>query len=413
MFFSLKFRRRKWTKWFLFFALTTLRLQAEDLESPPVAKRKILILCSNGGNGHNAAASALKTILNEKYDFNIVYPINELEIFGISSGESLYNLALRKGWTRSVNVVSRYVAPKIFRGYKKKMESLISKHIKAEAPDLVISVIPFINYSASEAARKADIPYLMITTDNDLQTFVHGLQGVSHPNFKIVVGTHLLCSREKLYQRKIEDKLIEVIGLPVRPDFLIKKDPKALREKYQIPAHKPVVLIMIGGVGGNGAYQYAKTLGQIQMGIHLIACAGRNQEMADDMRRIKLNPSNTMTVMEFTDKIPELMAIADLIITKPGTLSTTESLAMRLPILMDCTNPVISWEQANIDIIKQYGVGDYIEEFDQTEMLVREYLYDSELRHHVQQAYQKMPLNRFNESIAAIVDQMCDINKKE
>lgn len=101
------------------------------------------------------------------------------------------------------------------------------------------------------------------------------------------------------------------------------------------------------------------------------------------------------------------MTIADLIITKPGTLSTTESLVMRLPILMDSINPVISWEQANIDLIKNYGVGDCIKELDQTEMIVRQYLYDSELRHRVQQAYQKMPPNRFNESIASIIEEMC------
>ncbi len=125
------------------------------------------------------------------------------------------------------------------------------------------------------------------------------------------------------------------------------------------------------------------------------------------MRKIKLNPSNSLTIMEFTDKIPELMAMADLIITKPGTLSTTESLAMRLPILMDCTNSVIDWEQANIDLIKEYGVGNYIKDLDQTELLVRDYLYDSDLRHEVQKAYQKMPANRFNESIAGIIDEMC------
>lgn len=393
------------------FLLAPLFLQGEEQETSSLEKKKILVLCSNGGNGHNAAVGALKTILQERYDFTVVYPIDELEIFGVPSGESLYNLALRKGWTRSVNVVSRYVAPKIFRRYKKKLEGLIKNHIEAEKPDLVISVIPFINLSASEAARKADIPYLIITTDNDLQTFVHGLQGVSHPNFKVVVGTYLWNSCEKLYQRNIPDDLIEVIGLPVRPDFLVKKDQKALREHYKIPAHKPVILVMIGGVGGDTAYQYAKTLGQAQMGIHLIACAGRNKEMAKEMRKIKLNPSNTMTVMEFTDKVPELMTIADLIITKPGTLSTTESLVMQLPILMDCTNPVISWEQANIDLIKSYGVGDHIKEFDQAEMLVRQYLYDSELRHQVHQAYQKMPANRFNESITSIVDEMCNSKK--
>ncbi len=403
---SCKFRYRQWL-WLLVFI--PLFLQGEEVQSPSIKKKKILVLCSNGGNGHNAAADALKTILHERYDFSIVYPIDELEIFGVSSGESLYNLALRNGWTRSVNVVSRYVAPKIFRRYKKKLEGLIVNHIQAQKPDLVISVIPFINLSASEAARKANIPYLIVTTDNDLQTFVHGLQGVSHPNFKVVVGTHLWCSRSMLHQRNIPDHLIEVIGLPVRPDFLIKKDPKILREQYKIPQHKPIILVMIGGAGGDTAYQYAKTLGKIQMGIHLIVCAGRNVEMAEDMRKIKLNPSNTMTVLEFTDKVPELMAMADLIITKPGTLSTTESLVMRLPILMDCTNPVISWEQANIDLIKNYGVGNYIKDFDQAEALIRPYLYDSELRHQIQQAYQKMPANRFNESIAAIIDEMCSI----
>ncbi len=390
--------------WLLAFA--PLFLQGEEVEAPSF-KKKILVLCSNGGNGHNAAVGALKTILHDGYEFTVVYPIDELEIFGVPSGESLYNLFLRKGWIRSVNVVSRYVAPKVFRRYKKKIEGLITNHIESVQPDLVVSVIPFINFSASEAARKATVPFLIITTDNDLQTFVHGLQGVSHPNFKVVVGTHLWCSQEMLHQRNIAGNLIEVIGLPVRPDFLVKQDAKLLREKYQISAHKPVILIMIGGAGGDAAYQYAKTLGQIQMGVHLIACAGRNNEMASDMRKIKLNPSNSLTVMEFTDQIPELMAMADLIITKPGTLSTTESLVMRLPILMDCTNPVIDWEQANVDLIKNYGVGNYIKELKQTEMLVRDYLYDTELRHRVQQAYQKMPANRFNESIAGIIEEMC------
>lgn len=395
----------QWAKWVLCFALAPLFLSAE---SPELPKKKILVLCSNGGNGHNAAVGALKTLLESRYDFKVIYPIDELEILGVKSGEGVYNLALRNGWTRSVNMVSRYVAPKVFRRYKKKIEELISHHIEKQQPDLVISVIPFINLPATEAARKANIPYLMITTDNDLQTFVHGLQGVSHPHFKIVVGTHLWSTREMLYQRNIPEANIETIGLPVRPDFLSKKDPAALRDQYKIPRHKPIVLIMIGGVGGEATYEYADVLGSAQMGIHLIVCAGRNKDLARSLRKIKLNRSNTMTVMEFTDKIPELMAMADLIITKPGTLSTTESLVMRLPILMDCTNPVISWEQANIDLIKSYGVGDYIEDFDKAESLVRQYLYDSELRHQVQKAYQKMPPNRFNESISAIIDQMCE-----
>jgi rhodanese-related sulfurtransferase len=94
-----KFRSKLWI-WLLAFA--PLFLQGDEAEAPSFKKKKILVLCSNGGNGHNAAVGALKTILHERYDFTVVYPIDELEIFGVPSGESLYNLALRKGWNRSV-----------------------------------------------------------------------------------------------------------------------------------------------------------------------------------------------------------------------------------------------------------------------------------------------------------------------
>ncbi len=388
-------------KWAVFLIVIPLFLSAEP-------KKKLLILCSNGGNGHNAAAGALKAKLESEYDFKVVYPIDELQIWGVKSGESLYNLALKYGWTRSVNVVSRYLAPKVFRTYKNKMEGLITNHIEKEKPNLVISLIPFINYPASEAARKLNIPYLIITTDNDLQTWVHGLQGVSHRQFKVVVGTDLWCSREMLRKRNIPDTAIASLGLPIRPDFLVKRDPENLKSLYKIPQHKPVILIMIGGVGGETTKGYIKSLGTIQLGVHFIVCAGRNADLADDLKKMPLHPTNSMTVMGFTDKIPELMALSDLIITKSGTTSVTEALAMQIPILIDCTTPVISWEQANIDLIMHYGVGDFITHFNEAETIVRQFLYDSELRHQMRMSFQKIPKNRFNEEIGSLIQQMCN-----
>lgn len=108
--------------WLKFCSIIWL-LAFASLQGDEVCKKKILVLCSNGGNGHNAAVGALKTILNNGYEFTVVYPIDELEMFGVPSGESLYNLALQKGWTRSVNFISRYVAPKVFRGYKKRSKA--------------------------------------------------------------------------------------------------------------------------------------------------------------------------------------------------------------------------------------------------------------------------------------------------
>ena len=36
------------------------------------------------------------------------------------------------------------------------------------------------------------------------------------------------------------------------------------------------------------------------------------------------NKSNTVKILEYTNKVPELMAISDLVVTKPGGLTTSE-----------------------------------------------------------------------------------------
>jgi UDP-N-acetylglucosamine:LPS N-acetylglucosamine transferase len=391
---------------FLFlFALAPLFIQSEPIRSS-TSKKKILLLCSAGGYGHMAAANTLKNLLSDQYDFKVIYPIDLMRIWGVKSGDQLYNSMLQGGWIRSVNMITRHLAPKIFRSRKKKIESLISRQIQQEQPDIVISLIPFINCPASEAARKLGIPYLIITTDNDLRNWVHGLQGVCHPNFKVTVGSDLWCSREMLRKRNIPDSAIETIGLPVRPDFFDSKDRESLRQKYHIPANKPVVMVMIGGQGGATALSYAETIGASQLGVHLIVCAGKNKALAKELQTIPLHATNSMTIMEFTEKVSDLMAISDLIITKAGPGSITEAMVMQLPILIDATSPILSWEKANIDLIMHYEIGDFIEDFDEVETLVREFLFDSELRQKMKASYKKIPLNSFNQSIPSLVEEM-------
>lgn len=369
-------------------------------------KKNILVLCSNGGYGHKAAAQTLKDLLGDDYNLTVVFPIDEMRIWGVRSGEQIYNSMLQNDWILSVNLITKHVAPKLFRTRKEQVEGLIKRHIEKVHPDLVISLIPFVNYPASEAARKKNIPFLLITTDNDLRLWVHGLQGVQHPSFKVTVGSDLWCSRELLRKRNIPDKAIETIGLPIRTDFFSNKNKESIREEFGIPYHKPVVLVIIGGAGGDRALEYARNLGKTQYGIHMIVCAGKNKELEKDLKSISLHPSNTMTVMPFTSRISDLMAVSDLLITKSGPGTITEAMAMKLPILVDATATVLSWEQANIDLISQYGVGDYIEDFDELETLVRQFIFDTELQKQMKDAYRKVPENRFKESIKPLVASM-------
>lgn len=372
-------------------------------------KKNLLILCSNGGFGHNAAAQTLKNLLGKDYNITVVYPIDELRIWGVKSGENVYNVMLQNDLIKSLNLITRYLAPKLFRTRKAQVESIIKKYIDETKPDLLISLIPYVNFPASEAARKSGTPFLLITTDNDLRLWVHGLQGVQHPNFKVTVGSDLWCSRERLRKRNIPDSSIETIGLPIRTDFFVTKDKESIRSEYGIPKSKPVVLVMIGGAGGEKALQYAKKIGSTQFGIHLIVCAGKNKELAKELHAIPLHPTNSMTVMEFTTRISDLMAVSDLLVTKSGPGTIAEAMIMKLPILVDATSTILNWEQANIDLIMHYGIGDYIEDFDEIEPLLRQFLFDTELQKEVKDSYRKVPDNRFNQAIVPLVASMSSL----
>ena len=374
-------------------------------------KKNLLVLCSNGGFGHNAAAQTLKNLLGDEYNITIVYPIDEMRIWGVKSGEQIYNVMLRNDWIQSLNLITRYLAPKIFRTRKMQVEEIIKKHIDETKADLLISLIPYVNYPASEAARKSGTPFLLVTTDNDLRLWVHGLQGLKHPHFRVTVGSDLWCSRERLRKRNIPDSVIETTGLPIRTDFFVTKDKDSIRHEFGIPKTKPVVLIMIGGAGGDKALDYAKRIGSTQYGIHLVLCAGKNRQLVQDLQKIILHPTNTMTVVGFTTRISDLMAISDLLVTKPGPGTINEAMAMKLPILVDATSTILSWEQTNIDMIMQYGIGDYVEDFDELEPLLRQFLFDTELQKEVKDSYSKIPANRFKESIGPIVSSMCKLKK--
>lgn len=378
-----------------------------SLQADAPAKKKLLILCSNGGHCHNSAAQTLKTIMGSTYDFDVVYPIDDLRIWGVKSGEQLYNFMLQKGWIQSTNLVSKHVAPKVFRTKKSDIETIVKQYIAHSHPHLIISLIPFINFPASEAARQSGIPYLLITLDNDLQNWVHGLQGVQHPHFKVTVGSDLSSSRGMLRKRHIPDQAITTTGFPIRSDFLATKDFSSLKRDFNIPQNKPVVLMISGGSGGGQLLDYTRRIGSSFLGAHLIACTGENKKLASRLRKVALHPTNSLTVMEFTNQIADLMAISDLLITKPGPGTMNEAMTMQLPILAVGTAPILSWERANIDLIRKYQIGECIENFDHLEPLLRQFLFDSEFRKELKDAYRKIPPNSFQESIGPLIDSMC------
>lgn len=76
----------------------------------------------------------------------------------------------------------------------------------------------------------------------------------------------------------------------------------------------------------------------------------------------KNKATKRVKVLKFTNQVPELMSISDLVVTKPGGMTTTESLASGLPMLI--INPIPGQEEENAEFLENKGVGVWLRKKD-------------------------------------------------
>lgn len=347
------------------------------------------------------------TTILKGYEFKTIYPINETRLLGLKSGEKLYNTLIYNNFSRVMNWMARSVAPGVFERQTKTIEKLISENIESYKPDLVVSVIPYVNFAASEAARKADIPFLLITIDNDLETWVHGFEFLKQPNFHITIGTDLPTTRGMLEKFNIKSECIKTIGLPLRPQFHSDKTKEELRREYKIEKGHSVILLMMGGIGARRCIQYAKKILGMDLKTHLFLCVGKNLKLTSKLEKIQRHPSNALTVIPFTDKIHEFMILSDLLITKPGPGTINEAIVTGTPVLLDQTGEVLFWEKINIELTKVRGIGSSIQDISELESHLKGIFFNEPVRNKLQKAISEVSPNEFVQKIQPLIDSLC------
>ncbi len=360
-------------------ALSTLCTHTAFSANKPT---KIVIFTSKGGYGHMAACSTLKTFLPE-YDVKIVNPFeevfNSLDIvkkitFGKLDYEMCYNKLMQNGWTRTINFITRYPGWGAVRLTKKSLEHKIYNFLRAEKPDLLLSLIPLINYPASTAAQRCNIPFLLMTLDMDLTTWLLDMEKCKHPNFHMTVVSKTPRIIKQLAQHHIADSKVTSLGFHLRPDFFEKKDAAQICTTWNLPTDKPKIMLMMGGVGTEQLTGYAKKLLQLPFEAHLMVCAGKNTQLAAKLKSFTQSDLVSMSIIPFTTRISDLMFVADLFVTKPGPNACYEALHFGLPILVDGTMPAMFWERASLDLVLASGNGCMIKNTKQLSTLIKQYL---------------------------------------
>jgi processive 1,2-diacylglycerol beta-glucosyltransferase len=321
---------------------------------------RVLILSASVGAGHLRAAEAVELALKQTAPSAVVQNLDVL---------TLTNRVFRKFYAQSyLDLVNK--APHVLghfydlldkpsrsgrnRGdrFRLMVEKLnlkkFSRFLLQDHWDLVINThfLPAEIIAALRKAGKLEVPQVTVTTD-----FETHRMWVNQPCDRYFTATDEGALYLQAWGVPAQD--IVTTGIPVHPAFSVAKDRAALLAKHGLDGSRPVILQLAGGFGVGPIEKLFGALLQVEKPLQVVAVCGRNEQLKDDLASLDKPARHKVKVLGFTKDIDELMAVADLVISKPGGLTTSETLARGA--VMVIVNPIPGQESRNSDYLLESG----------------------------------------------------------
>ena len=158
-------------------------------------------------------------------------------------------------------------------------------------------------------------------------------------------------TKARLVARGAAAENIIATGIPISARFSPNPNRDSVRKMLGLRDDLPVILVLSGGFGMGPVAEILAELDKVGKQFQSIVVTGRNEELRRELAAVdRKHPTH---VLGFASNMHELMAIADLIITKPGGLTSSEAFAMGKPLFI--LNPIPGQEAANSDFLLERG----------------------------------------------------------
>jgi processive 1,2-diacylglycerol beta-glucosyltransferase len=158
-------------------------------------------------------------------------------------------------------------------------------------------------------------------------------------------------TKARLMARGVSAEAVVATGIPISTRFSMRLDPKALRKTFGLRDDLPVLLVLSGGFGMGPLAEILVELNKVDCPFQSVVVTGRNAELRRDLAA--QDHKHPTHLLGYASNMQELMAVANLIITKPGGLTTSEALASGKPLFI--LNPIPGQEAANSDFLLERG----------------------------------------------------------
>lgn len=346
--------------------------------------KKIIIFYASYGGGHLSAARSIKEYLQENYSnievelIDCIKYINKILNSVTTKAYSDMAKFAPNAWGKVYSKSQEGPLAKISIASNKVMSIKLNKLLQEKNPDLIISTHPFSSQMCAILKRKEKLNVPVATIMTDYAPHDQWLVDHEYINYFFVSHNGM---KKALHEKGIPNSKIYTTGIPLSNKFLLKYNKKEILESFNLSPDKKTILFFGGGEFGLGkskTFQLFESLISYNDNIQVVAISGKNEKMRENFDEIvrHYNKEDKVKVLPYTDKVPQLMSISDLVVTKPGGLTTTESLASGLPIIV--INPIPGQEEENAEFLEKHGVAIWLKDNDDIEQKLSELFSDNE-----------------------------------
>ena len=331
---------------------------------------KVIIFYASYGGGHlNAAKSIQECILNnyKEIDVELIDCMKYVNITIEKITTAAYREMAKKApwaWGRIYADSQKGPLAHISSRSNKIMAIKLLKLLREKNPDLIISTHPFGSQMCSYLKRKNKIHAKIATIMTDFAPHDQWLVGSDFTNYFFVAHKKM---KDYLISKNIDERKIFDTGIPISNRFLVDYDKNSILKELEFHDNKKTILFFGGGEFGLGktrTVEIFECFVKLFKNTQIIAISGKNEKMRNAFEKIveENNRTDSIKVFEYTKQVPEFMSISDLVVTKPGGLTTSESLASNLPMVI--INPIPGQEEENAEFLEENGIAIWIKKTD-------------------------------------------------
>lgn len=320
---------------------------------------RILIATETAGGGHLAAAAALEEAWLALRPKDKVERLDLVKLFS-PLHKKIHAAGYEKLVARAPEVWGMIFAktddPKVARRlnhikalFPSRARRRFENHVSEFKPDVVLCThyepVEALGQMRRKQKGKAKPPFVVsVVTDFE----AHALWMDADVDLYSVAAEE---TKARLIARGAKANNVVATGIPIGAKFATKVDAHSVRKTMGLRDDLPTLLVLSGGFGMGPVGKILTALDKVAGTFQTVVVCGRNEELRRDLAaQDRKHPTR---VLGFASNMHELMTVADLILTKPGGLTSSEALALGKPFFI--LDPIPGQEAANSDFLLERG----------------------------------------------------------